>query len=81
VQWCHGAPGLIPTMLKAEEALGGGGRYLAAARRAAEVVWQRGLLTKVGGPGWPRQAVAGAQGMALALSGASCGASNPTLPS
>jgi hypothetical protein len=47
VQWCHGAPGLVPTMLKAEEALGGGGRYLRAARRAAAAIWERGLLTKV----------------------------------
>lgn len=46
VQWCHGAPGLIPTMLKAEAALGGGGRYLAAARAAARAVWERGLLRK-----------------------------------
>ncbi|KAI8477471.1 MAG: Lanthionine synthetase C-like protein [Monoraphidium minutum] len=46
VQWCHGAPGLIPTLLKAESALGGGGRYLGAARRAAEAVWARGMLTK-----------------------------------
>lgn len=47
VQWCHGAPGLIPTMVKAEQALGdGGGRYLAAAREAAQAVWSRGLLRK-----------------------------------
>lgn len=61
VQLCHGAPGLIPTMLKAEEVLCGGGglsggslsggsdgdgRYLAAARRAARAVWRRGLLRK-----------------------------------
>ncbi|GBF88577.1 hypothetical protein Rsub_01292 [Raphidocelis subcapitata] len=45
VQWCHGAPGLIPTMIKAEEALGGG-RYLAAAEEAARAVWARGLLRK-----------------------------------
>ena len=36
-------------MLRAEEALGGGGRYLAAAQHAAAAVWDRGLLTKASG--------------------------------
>jgi len=35
-------------MVKAEQVLeGGGGRYIAAARKAARVIWHRGLLRKV----------------------------------
>lgn len=49
VQWCHGAAGFIPTMVKAHEVLGGGGSdstYLAAARRASDALWEKGLLKK-----------------------------------
>ena len=45
VQWCHGAPGFVITMVAAEAAFGGGS-YLAAARKAAHVIWNRGLLRK-----------------------------------
>lgn len=55
VQWCHGAPSLIPVLVKAYELLGNSTpaeteakeQILAAARQAADVVWERGLLTKV----------------------------------
>ncbi|DBA69848.1 TPA: hypothetical protein ACH3X2_012560 [Trebouxia sp. C0005] len=55
VQWCHGAPGLIPVLTKAYQLLddsspehaAGREQILAAARKAADVVWERGLLTKV----------------------------------
>lgn len=48
VHWCHGAPGVIYVMAKSylvfrEE------KYLAACKRAADLVWQKGLLKK--GPG------------------------------
>lgn len=48
VHWCHGAPGAIYLLVKAylvfrEE------RFLHACVRAADFVWQKGLLTK--GPG------------------------------
>lgn len=49
VQWCHGAPSLIPVLAKAAELLEGHtsqGPILDAARKAADVVWERGLLTK-----------------------------------
>ncbi|DBA69847.1 TPA: hypothetical protein ACH3X2_012560 [Trebouxia sp. C0005] len=54
VQWCHGAPGLIPVLTKAYQLLddsspehaAGREQILAAARKAADVVWERGLLTK-----------------------------------
>lgn len=53
VQWCHGAPGFVPLLLKlrsrgAELSGPGAVRALeAAADRAADVIWERGLLTKV----------------------------------
>ncbi len=55
MQWCHGAPGLIPVLTKAYQLLddsspecaAGREQILAAARKAADVVWERGLLTKV----------------------------------
>lgn len=47
VQWCHGAAGFIVTMCKAHDVIGGNGEYLAAARRAADTLWERGLLKKV----------------------------------
>lgn len=48
VHWCHGAPGAIYLLIKAyiifrEE------KYLMACQRAADLVWQKGLLFK--GPG------------------------------
>ena len=48
VHWCHGAPGVVFMLAKAyltwkDE------KYLQAARRCAELAWQRGLLHK--GPG------------------------------
>lgn len=54
VQWCHGAPGLIPVLTKAYQLLddsspecaAGREQILAAAKKAADVVWERGLLTK-----------------------------------
>ena len=45
VHFCHGAPGILPTLCKAYE-LFGDERYLAAARRAADCVWSRGILRK-----------------------------------
>jgi len=55
VQWCHGAPGLIPVLTKAYQLLDDSSpecaasseQILAAARKAADVVWEHGLLTKV----------------------------------
>ncbi|XP_050664445.1 lanC-like protein 2 isoform X4 [Leptidea sinapis] len=45
VQWCHGAPGLVPLCITAykifkEE------KYLKTALQCGEVVWERGLCTK-----------------------------------
>ena len=51
VQWCHGAPSLIPVLATAAELLEGHasqGPILEAAKKAADVVWERGLLTKAG---------------------------------
>lgn len=49
VAWCHGAAGLVLTMLKAADVLDDPqGRYMAAAKAAADDIWQRGLLKKVG---------------------------------
>ena len=45
VHWCHGAPGIIPTLCKAYEVFGEES-YLRAALRAADCVWSRGLLRK-----------------------------------
>lgn len=53
VQWCHGAPGLIPLLARAVRHAGPSAAparlYAAPLRRAAEVTWRRGLLKK--GPG------------------------------
>jgi lantibiotic modifying enzyme len=43
--WCHGAPGILPTLCRAYEVFGDE-RYLDAARRAADAVWSFGLLRK-----------------------------------
>jgi hypothetical protein len=45
VHWCHGAPGILPTICKAYEVFGER-RYLEAARRAADCVWSNGILRK-----------------------------------
>ena len=53
MQWCHGAPGFLPLLLKLrsrEADLSGPAAVRAlksAADRAADVIWERGLLTKV----------------------------------
>jgi lantibiotic modifying enzyme len=45
VQWDHGAPGVMGALVKAST-LGLGVSYLDSASRAADCVWERGLLTK-----------------------------------
>uniref|UniRef100_A0A2C9W6I8 LanC-like protein GCR2 n=1 Tax=Manihot esculenta TaxID=3983 RepID=A0A2C9W6I8_MANES len=47
VHWCHGAPGVALTLVKAAEVFGDQ-EFLQAAMDAAEVVWNRGLLKRVG---------------------------------
>ncbi|PSR95323.1 LanC-like protein [Actinidia chinensis var. chinensis] len=47
VHWCHGAPGVALTLVKAAEVFGDR-EFLEAAVAAAEVVWNRGLLKRVG---------------------------------
>ncbi|XP_052206420.1 lanC-like protein GCL2 isoform X2 [Diospyros lotus] len=47
VHWCHGAPGIALTLVKAAEVFGDD-KFLEAAVEAAEVVWNRGLLKRVG---------------------------------
>ncbi|OMP04677.1 Lanthionine synthetase C-like protein [Corchorus olitorius] len=47
VHWCHGAPGVTLTLVKAAEVLGDK-EFLQAAVDAGEVVWKRGLLKRVG---------------------------------
>ena len=50
VHFCHGGPGLVHLLLTAHQVWAPeDGKYLSAAVRAGEVVWQRGLLRK--GPG------------------------------
>jgi hypothetical protein len=58
VHWCHGAPGMVALLAAAAERLREP-RFLEAARRAADVTWERGLLRKglglchgVGGNGY-----------------------------
>ncbi len=52
VHWCHGATGFIPLLILASETAAGqqdaarADRFMAAAVRAADVVWHRGLLRK-----------------------------------
>ena len=45
VHWCHGAPGFVYTAVEGHRVFGDQ-RYLDAAVRAGDVVWQRGLLKK-----------------------------------
>ncbi|KAJ6314204.1 hypothetical protein OIU78_017794 [Salix suchowensis] len=47
VHWCHGAPGVALTLAKAAEVFGDK-EFLQAAIEAGEVVWNRGLLKRVG---------------------------------
>ncbi|KAK6919038.1 Lanthionine synthetase C-like [Dillenia turbinata] len=47
VHWCHGAPGIALTFVKAAEVFEDK-QFLEAAADAAEVVWNRGLLKRVG---------------------------------
>ncbi|KAK3427028.1 hypothetical protein EUGRSUZ_F03336 [Eucalyptus grandis] len=47
VHWCHGAPGVALTLVKAAEVFGSK-EFLQAAVDAGEVVWSRGLLKRVG---------------------------------
>ncbi|PKU59666.1 hypothetical protein MA16_Dca028691 [Dendrobium catenatum] len=47
VHWCHGAPGITLTLVKAAQVFGDE-RFFQAAVDAAEVVWNRGLLRRVG---------------------------------
>lgn len=48
VHWCHGAPGAIYLLIKAY-IIFKDDRYLNACTRAADLIWERGLLKK--GPG------------------------------
>ncbi|PPS10217.1 hypothetical protein GOBAR_AA10432 [Gossypium barbadense] len=45
VHWCHGAPGIALTLVKAAEVFGDD-EFLEAAVDAAKVVWNRGLLKR-----------------------------------
>ncbi|KAL6561589.1 LanC-like protein gcl2 [Orobanche minor] len=47
VHWCHGAPGIALTLVKAAQVFGDK-EFLEAAMDAAEVVWNRGLLKRAG---------------------------------
>ncbi|KAF4367129.1 lanC-like protein GCL2 [Cannabis sativa] len=47
VHWCHGAPGVSLTLAKAAEVFGDKD-FLQAAMDAGDVVWNRGLLKRVG---------------------------------
>ncbi|GAU34518.1 hypothetical protein TSUD_393920 [Trifolium subterraneum] len=47
VHWCHGAPGVALTLVKAAKVFGDK-EFLDAAIEAGEVVWSRGLLKRVG---------------------------------
>ncbi|XP_050204544.1 lanC-like protein GCL2 [Mercurialis annua] len=47
VHWCHGAPGIALTLVKAAKVFGDE-EFLRAAVDAGEVVWNRGLLKRVG---------------------------------
>jgi len=45
VQFCHGAPGVLLLLCRAYRVYGENA-YLEAAKKAAEAIWKRGLLTK-----------------------------------
>lgn len=48
VHWCHGAPGAIYFLLKSYKAFNND-KYLDACKKAADLIWEKGLLRK--GPG------------------------------
>jgi len=43
--WCHGAPGAVHLMVKAYQVFGKE-KYLSAALKCGEAVWERGILKK-----------------------------------
>ncbi|XP_071803530.1 lanC-like protein 2 [Asterias amurensis] len=45
LHWCHGAPGVIHMLLQAHKVFGDE-KYLEAAKRCGDVIWERGLLRK-----------------------------------
>ncbi|CAN1160974.1 LanC-like protein GCL2 [Linum perenne] len=47
VHWCHGAPGIALTFIKAAKVFGDTG-FIEAALDAADIIWNRGLLKRVG---------------------------------
>ena len=49
MHWCHGATGFLPLLLEVEGLCAGAEarKVHAAAERAAQVIWERGLLLKV----------------------------------
>lgn len=48
LHWCHGAPGVLPLLVKAHR-VSNDPRYLQSAQLAADLIWRQGLLRK--GPG------------------------------
>ncbi|EFA81797.1 bacterial lantibiotic synthetase component C-like protein [Heterostelium album PN500] len=46
VQFCHGAPGIIPTLVKAYSYFNNDPKYLECAKYSSNVIWKYGLLTK-----------------------------------
>lgn len=48
LHWCHGAPGVIYLFLKAYQIFKAE-KYLKSCKKAADVIWEKGLLKK--GPG------------------------------
>ncbi|XP_057453061.1 lanC-like protein GCL2 [Lotus japonicus] len=47
LNWCHGAPGIVITLVKAAKVFGDK-EFLDAAMQAAKVVWEQGLHKRVG---------------------------------
>jgi len=45
VQWCHGPPGFIFLMCRAHE-IYGDEKFIVAAKKAAQVTWEKGFLSK-----------------------------------
>ncbi|KAL3699372.1 hypothetical protein R1sor_017394 [Riccia sorocarpa] len=48
VHWCHGAPGVALTLCKAAQVFPEEEQFRTAALEAGEVVWERGLLRRLG---------------------------------
>ncbi|BFI43145.1 hypothetical protein MPTK2_8g15510 [Marchantia polymorpha subsp. ruderalis] len=48
VHWCHGAPGIALTLCKAAQVFPEEEEFRSAALEAGDVVWERGLLRRVG---------------------------------